>query len=213
MAGWCCSKGQPAAHVASQFAVPQVTVALPHFIHYLKFKGSFDLIKTWGKHISCVPPLFHVKLTPWWLFKMCCLQFFFLFDWHLEIAEVDGKGLFAHSVAGGGCGAKRKKSEKIEWDDNLKSSSDDTCSHLWRGWLWWQHPLLIWVQPLHHIPMMKILKIYIFLFALGAMPLSLLLLCLTIEIFLFFLSNNFEDFYLNKWLLTHCLSLNEVTQC
>ena len=31
--------------------------------------------------------------------------------------------------------------------DNLKSSSDDTCSHLWLGWLWWQQFLLISVQP------------------------------------------------------------------
>lgn len=31
-------------HVASHFAVPQVIVSLPLFIHYLKFKGSFDLI-------------------------------------------------------------------------------------------------------------------------------------------------------------------------
>lgn len=74
--------------------------------------------KDWRKPIFFDLSVVNLKMTLRWLFKMCCLQFSSLFDWHLEIVEADEKGLFAHCDAGGGQGAGRKRG---------KEKKDRTC--------------------------------------------------------------------------------------
>lgn len=121
------------------------------------------------KRISFDLPVINLKLTLRWLFKMPCLQFFSLFDWHLEIAEADGKGLFAHGDAGGGQGAGRKRGVKkdgeierkcereaswtaitlspplmthasiSDWVDYSDSSLCSSRSSLCITFLWWRH--------------------------------------------------------------------------
>ena len=78
---------------------------------YSLFEGILDLIGL--EEISCGLPVVKVKLT---LYDSClkcaaCSSSLCLTD-IFEIAEADGEDLFAHSDAGGGWGAERKRRGK-----------------------------------------------------------------------------------------------------